>query len=302
MIRSGAAPWPATLLSRREGGLALLLTACAPDAAPLDAALGPDPAGGAEVRLLTSTDRGARWTLQANVIAHQLSSLHACTFEGVVWVPALLEVDHISWLESAFPSPFVDVLRSDDLVHWTASRVAIDADVRSVIDPACVVGPEGLELWFADVQGSATDPAQGARVSRIWRTHWNGERFIDGDVLYTGPGLVDPAPVYIDGALRLFLNQDGARIVEVVGGTLTRAWDGVTVPQAVDLGGVRRLVAQQPRGPGMFPVFRDLSRAADGASTPITIDGQLRGCESPSLTTLGETWVLLCVDAPPRRR
>lgn len=300
---SDVSRWLATLLSRREGGLlALLFVGCAPDATPIQAALGPDPGGGAEVRVFTSTDRGARWALQPGRIAHRLSSLHACTFEGVVWAPSLLEVDHISWFEEAFPSPFVDVLRSTDLNEWTAARIAIDADVRSVIDPACVVGPRGLELWFADVRGSATDPAQGARTSTIWRTHWDGERFGEGDVVYEGPGLVDPAPIYVDGGARLFLNQDGARIVEVVDGALVRVWDGVTVPQAVELGGARWLVAQQPRGPGMFPVVRDLARATDGASTPLPIDGQLRACESPSLTTLGDTWVLLCVDAPPRRR
>lgn len=282
----------------------LALVACdrSPDA--IRAALGPDPTSHSQVRLLTSVDQGATWALRPNSLAHGVSSLHACTHEGTVWVPAVLDVRDIPWIESAFPVPFVDVLRSTDLEHWTADRIRIRGDTTGGVDPACVVGPEGLEMWFAEVSGSSGDPAQGNRASKIWRTRWAGDHFGDGEVVVSGTGLVDPAPLYVDGKLRLFLNQDGARIVESVADRLVPTWAGVTVPQAVDLGGTRWLLAQQMRGSGMLPVASDLSSGSPGTPFPVRIDGQLQSCESPSMTTLGGTWLLFCVDVshhgPPR--
>ncbi|MDP2313408.1 MAG: hypothetical protein Q8P41_10915 [Pseudomonadota bacterium] len=287
-------------------GLGLLLTmvACDRSPDPIRAALVPDPSADTQVRVLTSVDRGAHWALHAAPVAHGVSSLHACTYDDTVWVPAVLDVREIAWIESAFPVPFVDVLRSTDLVHWTADRIRIRADTTGGVDPACVVGPEGLEMWFAEVSGREGDPAQGARPSKIWRTHWKDDHFADGVVVHEGPGLVDPAPTYVGGKLRLFLNKDGARIVEAVGDTLLPTWDGVTVPQVAELGGSRWLLAQQPRGPGMLPIAAELTAGGRAASFPLQIDGALSSCESPSLTTLGATWVLLCVEVarrgPPR--
>lgn len=283
--------------------MCVALLGCERSAAPIRAALGPDPAAGTQVRVLTSTDRGAHWQLAPTPIAHGVSSLHACTFEGTVWVPALLDVRDIPLLESAFPVPFVDVFRSTDLVHWTADRLRIRADTTGGVDPACVVGPDGLEMWFAEVSGKEGDPALGGRPSQVWRTRWTGEHFGDGEVVHAGVGLVDPSPTYVDGALRLFLNQDGSRIVQATDGALATVWDRVTVPQVAELGDRRWLLGQAPRGPGMLPVAREITGAGLGAPFPIAMDAELRSCESPSMTTLGDTWVLFCVDTqrgPPR--
>lgn len=292
--------------------------ACGRSPDPIRAALGPTPAAdpnaeaqtghflsGTELRMLTSTDEGAHWSLSPDVIAHGVSSLHACTYEDTVWVPCLLDVREISWMESAFPVPFVDVLRSRDLVHWTADRIRVRADTKGAIDPACVVGPEGLEMWFAEMVGSDGDPAQGDKPANIWRSAWREDQFDDAEVAHQGQGLVDPAPTYADGALRLFLNQDGNRIVELLEGRLISAWGQATVPQVAELGDRRWLLAQEPRGQGMLPVARALGQAgtpggALGPSFPIEIDGLLRSCESPSMTTLDGKWLLFCVDASAR--
>jgi hypothetical protein len=274
----------------------LALAACDRSPAPIRAALVPNPSAHSQVRLLTSVDRGATWTLRPASLAHGVSSLHACTYEDTVWVPCVLDVRDIPWIESAFPVPFVDVLRSTDLVTWTADRIRIRADTTGGVDPACVVGPQGLEMWFAEVAGTTGDPAQGNRDAKIWRTRWSGDAFGEGEVVVSGTGLVDPSPLYVDGALRLFLNQDGARIVESVAGRLVSTWAGVTVPAAVDLGGTRWLLAQEFRGGGMLPVASELSPSGRGAPFPVRIDGQLQSCESPSMTTLGDTWLLFCVD------
>jgi hypothetical protein len=281
-------------------GAIVLLSGCARESAPIRAALGPDAASETELRLLLSVDKGSTWVLQPQVVAHGVSSLHACTYEGTVWVPAILDVRDIPWYETAFPSPFVDVFRSDDLVTWRADRVPIQSSRIGGIDPACVVGPAGLEMWFAEPAGRDGDPAQGGRRSQIWRTHWNGTTFGAGEVVYTGLGLVDPAPSYLAGELRLFLNADGDHIVEVAGGTLTRVWEHVTVPQVAELGDRRLLLAQRPSGPGMQPTARVLEGTKLGAEVQIPIQNALRSCESPSLTALGSTWALFCVDASQR--
>ena len=277
-------------------GVAVLLGAgCERDDTALQASLGAAASSTLNLRLLRSRDQGASWRLDEAVLAHGVSSLHACTVEGRVWVPALLDTRSIPWWETAFPIPFLDSFQSSDLTTWTAHRSPLRGDTTGGVDPACVVGPRGLEMWFAEVLGSFEDPAKGDHVSQIWRSRWLGDRFGEAEIVTTGTGLIDPAPIYIDGALRLFLNKDGDHIVELVGDTLVDRWMRVTVPAAVDLGDRRWLLGQAPRGPGMMPVAREILADGLGDPFPLAIDAELHSCESPSMTTLGPEWLLFCV-------
>lgn len=279
-----------------------LIGACRRDDAPLRATLGADPTSSLRVRLLRSADRGATWSIDMAPLAHGVSSLHACTFEGEVWVPGLVDRRTIPWWETAFPLPFVDSFRSFDLATWGAHRIPLEGDTTGGVDPACVVGPKGLEMWFAETEGIDNDPAQGNLVAKIWRSHWIGGRWGNSEVVYSGRGLVDPAPIYIDGALRLFLNHNGHHIVELVNGQIVDRWENATVPHAVDLGDRRWLVAQAPRNGAMLPFAREILPESLGPPFPINIDSLLRTCESPSMTTLGPTWLLFCVQTDGQRQ
>lgn len=280
--------------------LAVTLGACQRSSTVLRDSLGDAPDARFRVRLLRSTDAGASWTLDPTVIAHDVTSLHACTYQGEVWIPALRFVTEIPWWESALPSPFVDVLRSRDGVTWRAERVPVNVEgTTGGVDPACVVAPDGtLEMWFAELEGRG-DPAHGNRPARIWRTRWNGvDAFIDGEVVTRGPSLIDPSPLYTpDGHLRLFLNQAGARIVEAEGDALTTRWEGVTVPHTTRIDTSALLLAQRADQPQRVQV-RAVDGAGIGAPTTWDLPG-VRSCESPSLTTLDATWLLFCVDRPP---
>ena len=248
------------------------------------------------VRYFRSTDQGATWTLDPAIVAHNFTSLHACYFEGTVWLSGLTFVTEIPESESANPSPFVDVFRSRDGKTWTGDRIPLDFDVVGTIDPACVAGPGGLEMWFAEMEGSSGDPAHGGRVSKIWRSHWNGkDAFHRGKIIVQGEGLVDPAPFYTtDGRMRLFLNKDGQNIVEAVDGRLVSRWKNITVPDALDPGTGPLLLAFRPGEPRQV-----YHRAFDEERFyPIdswNLDG-VRSCESPTLTTMGDIWLLFCVE------
>lgn len=273
--------------------LGAMLVGCGRSAEPLRAALGPGD-GPTTVWALTSQD-GVQWSRGATAVAHRLSSLHACTVEGEVWVPALLQVESIPPWESAFPWAFVDVLRSRDLVHWTADRLPISGDTTGGVDPACVVGPDGLEMWFAELEGTTGDPAQGDRPSKIWRSRWNGSGFDRAEVMVRGTALIDPAPAYVDGELRIFLNQAGQRIVEARGDTLTVVWERATVPVVYQAGGRSWLLAQYGHDLAT-PRIRSIEPGGLGAERSLDLRGAVRNCESPSITAYGSGLVLMCVE------
>ncbi len=277
--------------------LAAALGGCQRGSGAIHEALGDAPDARFRVRLLRSSDAGATWTLDPRVLAHDVTSLHACTYQGEVWVSGLRFVTEIPWWESAFPAPFVDVFRSSDGAAWRAERIPLKLDAHRAIDPACAVGPEGLEMWVADLEGVG-DPAQGSRDARIWRTRWNGsDAFEGGEVAFHGTSVVDPSPVYgPDGTLRLYLNERGARIVEARGDRLESRWEGVTVPDAVATPSGLLVLAQRADQPQRVLV-RSLEGGALGPVRTWDLTG-LRTCESPSLTTLGDTWLLFCVDRP----
>lgn len=280
--------------------LALLAAGCQLGRDPLGGVIGDAPDARMRVRLFRSSDAGVTWTLDPQVVATDLTSLHACTYQGELWVPALRFVTGIPWWESAFPSPFVDVLRSPDGVTWRAERIPLDVEgTVGGVDPACVVGPDGaLEMWFSEPEGRG-DPALGGRPSRIWRTRWNGtDAFEDGEVVTRGTSLIDPSPYYgADGRLRLFLNEAGVRIVEAQGDALVTRWEGVTVPHATPTQGGGLLLAQRSDQPRTVQ-RRDIHPG--GLDPPATWElSGVHCCESPSMTTQGDIWLLFCVDRPP---
>lgn len=279
--------------------LAVTLGACQRSSTVIRASLGDAPDARFRVRLLRSTDVGASWTLDPAVIAHDVTSLHACTYQDEIWMTGLRFVTEIPWWESAFPAPFVDVFRSPDGTTWRADRIPLELDTHRAIDPACVVGPEGLEMWVADLEGLG-DPAEGSRDARIWRTRWNGSDTFDrGEVVFHGTSVVDPSPVYgPDGALRLFLNERAARIVEARGDQLLSRWEGVTVPGAATTPNGMLLLAQRADQPRSVLVRSIEPSGGLGPVQTWDLPG-VHSCESPSLTTLGDIWWLFCVDRAP---
>lgn len=257
------------------------------------------PGGGIrfQVRSFRSTDRGRTWTLDPGVIAHDFTSLHACTFEGMVWLSGLRFVTEIPESESENPTPFVDVYRSRDGKTWTGDRIPLNIDdTIGGVDPACVVGPDGLEMWFAEPEGRTGDPALGKRAIRIWRSHWNGrDAFYQGEVVMNGEGLVDPAPYYSDdGHLRLFLTEDGRNIVEAAEGIVLRRLRDITVPHVVESGSGSFLLGYRTVQPQRV-YHRALEDERDEWAESWDLEG-VRSCESPSLAILGETWLLFCVE------
>lgn len=231
------------------------------------------------------------------VVAGSFASLHAVEHEGALWVPGLDRAAVPTWWEEHFPSLFVQALVTTDLARWELRRWSVDAPGSSLLDPAMVEGPEGLELWFAAVPGLG-DPAKGRKPTTIWRTRYDGRGFGRAEAWAEGRGLVDPSPVWWGGAWRVFATRDHQDVVEVTGDGVRTVLAGATVPFARDIGGRLVITAQAVVDGAMRPVEIE---SADGAGwsarRPVALPANpMRTCASPVRATVAGQGVLLCVD------
>lgn len=290
---SGRAAWAAA-------GCAAL-AACAPG--ELDRVLTPDPSAPLQVRAFVAPAADGPWT-EAGTVARSFSSLHAAVVDGELLVAGLQSEARPGWWEERFPRLFVDVLRTRDLATWTATRWPVDAPGRSLIDPALVEGPEGLELWFVQVEG-AGDPAEGRKASEVVRTRFDGDGFGRAETWAVGAGLVDPAPAWWRGAWHVFATRDRRDVVEVLpDGAVRVVLGGATVPFARADGDRLVLLAQRDEHDGVRPVEIETRDGATwSAPRPHALAAaDLRTCASPVTAALGGRAVLLCVDERSRGR
>ncbi len=279
----------------------LLTLAC--DSAPSDAqvaeAVLTAPDAG-EVR--TFRDEGSGFRAAGVAPIRALTSLDAYEEDGSVFVAGLSHRLVPSLFAEYLPQLFVAVLESADpsLRSWSAHSWRVDAPGAAMIDPALVLGPNGRELWFVQVDGPG-DPAQGGKAARVMRTRWTGSRFAGAEVVFEGRGVVDPSAVYDGDAWRLFLTRNHREIVEVTG---TRkepriVASGLSVPHISRVDGGLRLTGQDTsRGPST-PV--ELRPVGEGWSTPQALlpPGDSEPCSSPSTTVhAGARWLFCAKERP----
>lgn len=272
--------------------VALLLAGCDPIGAQMAEALAPAADHPLQTWAWRQGPDGA-WTRDPAPLAHGLSSLHAAVHDGLLRVTGLVALRPPGFWEERFPRLRAGTLTSGDGRAWTAGSWPVDAPGVSLIDPAVVVGPEGLELWFVQVDGLG-DPAQGRRPTRIVRTRWTGRGFGGASVWAEGRGLVDPSPVWADGRWTVYATQDHAAVVEVGPDGATRpVLPGATVPFAT----ADTLYAQAMVDGRMRAVVS--RRGPDGAWSPPAVlfrDDRQRTCASPVVATVADAPLLLCVD------
>jgi hypothetical protein len=270
----------------------IALLACHPDPASI---LGADPASRFEVRGYRMDGSLPVFASPLGVVAHDFSSLHAVEW-GDELVVVGLRADPPTWWEERFPSLFVDAIVTRDGRTWTARRFDVDAPGRSLLDPAIVAGPDGMELWFARAEGLG-DPAR--RRTEIVRTRWDGARFGDAEVWYAGEGVVDPAPVWWRGAWHLFATKHARDVVRVHDGREAVVLPGTTVPFVADASpGSLMLVTQAMVDGRMGPRFWtwDGAAAAPAAVMDTPLAPETRTCASPVTGETGPFATLLCVD------
>ncbi len=273
------------------------------------ASLGPDPTSAYAVWVLRAgpSPPGSTgldlpdlsvWHRDTTAIAHAFSSLHAFVWDDLLVVPGLSSARPPTWLEERLPTLAIGALVTRDLVRWEARSWRVDAPGVSLIDPALVRGPAGVELWFVQVDGPG-DPGAVGRAVRIVRTRWDGQRFGAAETWAEGRGLVDPSPVWFDGAWRVFATRDHAAVVVLDGPDRAprEVLSGASVPFAFEEGGEVTVLAQRPEGPGMAAVA---VRSADTRtwSAPVRImnDSGLQTCASPVTARYRGEHVMLCVD------
>lgn len=261
----------------------LALLACDPIGEATRAALSPEAPSHPRVWVHRRTADG--WTRDPAPFARGFSSLHAAWWNGEWVVAGLPHAGEPSWWNEAFPRLAVGALVSRDLTAWEARSFSVEAEGASLIDPAIVEGPEGAELWFVQVEGGG-DPGEGSRPVKVVRTRWNGEGFDRAEVVGTGRGLVDPAPVWFDGAWRVFLTRDHSAVVTLEGATIL---PGCSVPFARVEGGEIVLWAQRPVGGKRVAVE---SRSRDLRSWTPPVELTREGCASPS----GGADAMFCVE------
>lgn len=261
----------------------LLLAACDPIGAATRATLAPGAPDHHRVWVHRRAD-GA-WKRDPAPIARAFSSLHAARWDGEWVVTGLPGAGAPSWWEEALPRLAAGALVSGDLSAWEGRSFPVQAEGASLIDPAIVAGPEGMELWFVRVEG-AGDPGEGSRPVEVVRTRWNGKAFDRAEVIGTGRGLVDPAPVWFEGAWRVFLTRDHTAVVTLDG---TVVLPGCSVPFAREEAGEIVLWAQRPMGGSMVAV-ESRSRDLRSWSAPVQLTAE--SCASPS----GGADVMFCVE------
>lgn len=277
-----------------------LFAACdtAPSDAEVAAATLTDSAHG-EVRLYA--DRGAGYATAGGAPIRALTSLDAYAEGDTVFMAGLSHGLTPSFWAEKFPTLFVTVLESPDLRRWSAHAWRVDAPGSSLIDPALVQGPAGRELWFVQVD-SHGDPAEGNLPSTVVRTRWDGTRFTDAEAVFTGPGLVDPSPVFAGERWEVFLTHDHHEVVSIVEGDtatkLVRA--GITVPHARREGGRVTLTAQWGgNGPATAVVLTRDDGQAWSEPRPVLPAGS-HPCSSPSTVQRGRETLLFCAEERPR--
>ena len=239
------------------------------------------------------------WRRDPAPFAHAFSSLHAVSWGDDLVLAGLSSARPPSWLDERFPRLAVGALVTRDGATWAARSYAVDAPGTSLIDPALVAGPEGMELWFVQAEGLG-DPAQGGRTVDIVRTRWNGARFDRAETWATARGLVDPAPVWFGGGWHVFATRDHAAVVvlDAKGGSAREVLGGASVPFARTEGDEVVLLAQRPTGGGRMVPIELRSRDMRQWSAPRTVvdDPSLQTCASPVTGRLAGAELLFCVD------
>lgn len=273
--------------------LLTLLVACR-GASP-DEVLAHDPTAPLQVRVYTGV--AGAWVERPNSpVARAFTSLHAVVHDGELVVPGLRRAAP-TWWEERFPRLFVEALVTRDLARWELRRWEVDAPGASLLDPAIVEGPEGLELWYVSAPGRG-DPAEGRKPNTLLRAPLRGDRFGDAETWATGAGLVDVAPAWFGGRWRVFATRDHRDVVEVAADGVTTLLGGATVPFARVVGERLVVTAQRMAAGGMRPVE---VVTTDGTTWSAPRDvhvaaNDLRTCASPVTATLRTEEVLLCVD------
>lgn len=277
----------------------LLLSACS--RAPSDAEVATatlTAAGAGEVRAYVND--GAGFAAPTALPLRALTSLDAYAEGDTVLVTGLSHAIVPTAMAERFPQLFVIGLESTDLTTWAAHAWRVDAPGSSLIDPSFVQGPEGRELWFVQVD-SHGDPAQGGLPSTLVRTHWDGETFSRAETLFTGPGLVDPSPVFSGDRWEVFLTHDHHEVVRLAqGATATeRVREGLTVPHARREGTRVILTAQGTQQGPATPV--EMAREdGQGWSEPrALLPAGSPPCSSPSTVRRAGKTVLLCAGDRP---
>jgi hypothetical protein len=282
-----------------SGVAGLLALAC--DTAPSDAAVSAAvlvPPG--EVRLYR--DDGAGFAPAGRAPLAGLTSLDAHAEGDTVYVAGLSHRLAPGLLAERFPQLFVVVTETSDplMQAWSAHAWRVDAPGRSLIDPALVTGPDGRELWFVQVDGGG-DPAEGGKLSSVVRTRWDGDRFGSAEVMYEGRGVVDPSPVYVEGAWRLFLTRDHREIVEVRAGAKEArvVAGGLTVPHASVRSGRVFLTAQDTSAGPARAVQLEEREGTWTAPGPLLPAREAEPCTSPStVARAGVRWLFCAQDRP----
>ncbi len=250
---------------------------------------------------------GHSWTRTGPAIAGGFSSLGAVVSDDEVLITGLPATPP-TWWEERFPSLFVATLVSPDGLSWATRRLSVEAPGTALIDPQLVMGPDGLELWFVQAEGTG-DPGQGQRETRLVRTRQlrpHAAEYGKAELWYTGRGLVDVAPVWLNGELRVYATRGHSEIVEIaeVNGQKTERVivGGVTVPFPLAHAGGVWLWGQAPVDGGMRPVRLN---SADGrtwsAPEALVRDPTVTSCASPVVVPWRAAWRLWCVEEPGRR-
>lgn len=276
----------------------LWLLACA---SPLEGARDPDPGADFQVWAFTAAAPDQAWIRSDAPLLHGLSSLGMHdTGDGLALTGLPMLRPPTRW-EEALGGLRVFGFRSNGRLtreaatrpeSWTPSSWSVeDPGVDAPIDP------QGFEggFWYYAAQGREGDPAKRAGDHAIRSSPPPVARV-------AAPGLADPSPARLGGALTLFttvwLGEGRAAVAQYTGEPLAEVarFDGLSVPFALEVEGRLWLWAQAVVGGRRAPVW---SVSADGRSWSAwrSVDlGGLQSCTSPVMGRLRDGWLMLCVE------
>ena len=277
----------------------LLALGCLGDQPVAGAAIGPGQ--DRPVWMFERTKDG--WKRRAEPIAHSVSSLGL----GVVGDRLVLTMqcfwgDCGSVLHRHRVGPPVHGLWTDDLetFHPDMARL-VDPDDRVPIDTE-MRDPD--EVWYYGTQaGAVGDPAKHAQPHVMFKARRQGDRIVDPVEVMRGAGLADPAPLEVDGQTLLFVTTQPGHAIGVASGKplkITREWQGVSVPHAMEVDGEVWLWAQRVVNGRMIPVRnRSLNGGKNWGSwdTPLSMEG-IAGCGNPVGAVYRGRTVVFCVTEP----
>jgi hypothetical protein len=257
--------------------------------------------GAGDERPVWLFERGpSGWSRRPKAIAHKVSSLGlGINGDQLVLTMQCFWGDCGSERKRRTIGPPVHTLSTSDLAHFTPGMFRlVDPDDRVPIDTEY---RQGGAIWYYGTHaGVVGDPAAHKDPHSIYRATIVGDRIVDPQLMMTGPGLADPAPIQFRGDTLLFLTTQPGRAIGMAQGSplrITKTWSGVSVPHAMVVGDEIWLWAQQVRQGKMVPV-RSISR--DGAQswtdwqTPLPTD-DIAGCGNPVGGVFRGTPLVFCV-------